>query len=224
MYKKSSESYRHLIKEQNLPLNKKVTKDSQWKILQSLKDDCDRTSKSDNIIFDRGTLDNIIYSLWGLTKGSSDIDEDFINKCIPVIKDSMRNIDIIFFLPITKVAPVKLIQREGREIDPEYVSEIDNLFKAVVYQHNRSMSPFFHKDDCPPIIEIFGNPIERIELLKLYINKYGDAVDTVNSVISTENIGEMESLLREQVESKQLEDKGKKIIKSIIKDRFNNLS
>ena len=110
-YNRSNESYRKLLKEENIKINKEVDKDGQWKILNCLIDDIQHTEKGDKIIFDRCPLDNLVYSLWAEDKKSSDIDKASIDKCIPLVQESMKAIDIIFFLPITKVAPVKVEEK-----------------------------------------------------------------------------------------------------------------
>lgn len=206
-YKKSSESYRKIVKEKSLPINKKVTKESQWEILNALIDDQQQTTKGDKVIFDRCTLDNIVYSLWSLDKQNSDIDKEFIDKCIPLIKESMKHIDIIFFLPITKVAPVNISEKELRETDQEYITEIDNIFKAITYQvHQKGASPFFHKDDMPAIIEIFGSPEERIKMIELYLDKTGDLIGESQSVLNMENLELIETLLKTQKQAKEKEE------------------
>lgn len=214
MYRRSNDSYRKAIKEQNLAINKIGNKRSQSIILDCLIDDIKQTKKGDHVLFDRCPLDNLVYSLWLHEKQNSDIDTDFIKESIEKVKESLRSLDIIFFIPITNVAPVSIEQKENRDIDPEYIKEIDNIFKAIEYQQLHGQCPFFVKDDAPPIIEIFGSPLERIEMAKLYINNSGEVVDTVSSVLTPENLDMMESLLREQgyaleEENKLKEDKNK---------------
>lgn len=198
-YKRSEESYRKLLKKEKLNINKKVDQNSQWKILNCLIDDVQKTEKGDRILFDRCPLDNLVYSLWAEEKGTSDIDKDFIKKCIPLVQESMKSIDIIFFIPITKAAPVKLEIKENREIDENFIKEIDNIFKAI--SHNlmsKGVCPFMASDDRPPIIEVFGTPEERIEIIKLYINQDGDVIDNDTSVLNPESLNQMETLLRAQ--------------------------
>ncbi len=198
-YSRSNESYRKLLKEEEVKLNKEVNLDGQWKILNCLIDDIQQTEKGDKIIFDRCPLDNLIYSLWAEDKQSSDIDREFIKKCIPLVQESMKAIDIILFLPMTKVAPVPITEKKNREIDAEYVKEIDNIFKGIAYNLARSgQCPFMASDDRPPMIEIFGNPEERIEMIKFYIDEKGDLIKDDSSVLNPENINNMESLLKAQ--------------------------
>ena len=196
-YKRSNESYRDLIKKEQVKLNKEVNKEGQWKILNCLIDDLQQTQKSDNIIFDRCPLDNIVYSLWAEDKQSSDIDKDFIKECIPLVQESMKALDIILFLPITRVAPVITEKKNNREIDDAYIKEIDNIFKMISHNYARhGVCPFLASDDRPPIIEIFGSPEERIELLKLYLNEKGDLIEDQTSILDSENIKSMEDILK----------------------------
>lgn len=218
-YVKSPESYRKIVKESNLPVNKQVTKDSQLKILTALYEDCKQFTKfTDKVVYDRCPLDNIVYSLWAFDKQSSDIDGKFMQECTDIVKEAMRFFDIVFFLPITKVAPVKLEERDLREIDEEYVTEIDNIFKAVAYQHSKNNCPFFIKGDAPPIIEIFGSPIERIELLKQYLDNDGNLVAADTSVLDINQLGDIESLIQDQKNQMNFELKEKKIITNIRQD------
>jgi len=187
-YKAHESSYRKAVREQNLPINTQTTKDTQWTILNCLIDDLQGYGKDDKIIFDRCPLDNIVYSLWANAKETPEIDDEFIKKCIPLVKESMHLLDIIFFLPITKVAPVEIADKETREVDPTFISEIDNIFKTISHSYARTgASPFFPEEDRPPIIEIFGNPQQRIEMIKLYLDSEGDLVDE-GSIFSPENI------------------------------------
>lgn len=218
MYKRSHESYRTYIKNNDVKINKDANKEHQLQILKHLLDDIKSTSKSDNVIFDRCCLDNIVYSLWCNAKGVTDIDDDFIKECIPLVHESMHHLDIIFFLPITSVAPVQIEQKSNREVDPTYISEIDNIFKVISHGlYKTGKSPFFPDEDRPPIIEIFGSPQERIEMVKLYLNNTGNLVED-NSVFSTENIDMMEQLLKTQQNINKDEKQEREILDKIIRD------
>jgi len=218
MYKRSKELYRSYIKKNDIGLNKNVTKESQLEILNLILQDIKSSSKDDNVIFDRCCLDNIVYSLWSNAKSSSDIDDDFIRQCIPLVQESMHHLDIIFFLPITSVAPVTIEPKSHRDTDPLYISEIDNIFKVISHGLNKTgKSPFFPDEDRPPIIEIFGSPEERIEMVKLYISNSGSLVED-NSIFSTENIDMMETILKTQKQVFKDEKEEKEILNKLIQD------
>ena len=207
-YSTPSSTYREILKEKNYPHSKKCNKEGQWAILNHMIDELQKYSKTDNVIFDRSPLDNLIYSLWSCEKSASDIDEEFIARCIPIVKESMKYIDVIFFIPISKSSPVPIVNDGTREIDPVYIGEIDNLFKAIfhLYQHNFDSNPFLPSEDCPAIIEIFGNQRERIVLLEQYLNVDGDVIgDEGGSILDPENIKDLENLLMEQMTAAQKE-------------------
>jgi len=205
-YKRSKESYRTAIKEENLKINKEADSNSQLKILNCLIDDLQVTEKTDKIIFDRCPLDNLVYSMWSFEKGCSDIDKDFIDKCIPLVRESMRHLDIVFFIPITKVSPVKIEEKKLRETDKTFIKETDNIFKAIHRSYFTGQSPFFPKDDSPAIIEIFGTPEERIKMIELYLNSEGNLHGEEESVLSKESLDYMETILSANKKAKDKED------------------
>jgi len=204
MYTVGGNSYRDYIKKNKSPHSKKTTKDTQWKYLNLMVEDLQSYKKDDYVIFDRCPLDNLVYSLWCCDKQVGRIDEKFIQKCIPVVRESYKHLDIVFFLPITKVAPVPIQENGTRETDEIYVKEIDALFKSMMqqYQHNLGRTPFFPSDDCPGFIEIFGKPEERIQMIKWYLDAEGDLiggdVNSPDNLFNPENLTEMEELIKSQ--------------------------
>lgn len=223
---KESSTYRELITEAKLPHSKNATAEGQWKILNYMVDELQKYSANDNVIFDRCPIDNLVYSLWCFENNVGGIDKEFIDKCIPVVRESLRHLDIIFFLPITKVSPVQIEDDGMRESDPIYIKEIDIIFKAMNIQYRLGLgkTPFFPAEDCPAIIEIFGNRRERIELIKMYIDQKGECIGgDMNDANNIFNNGllEMEAILKEQ-KTKNAKEKAEKseiakIVKSIKK-------
>jgi hypothetical protein len=209
MYKRSEESYRKVIREENIPLNEEVTEEGQWRILNCLIDDIQKTSKDDYILFDRCPLDNLVHSLWANGKDSTKVSDEFIKKCIPLVQETMHAIDIIFFTPITRFSPIPVEARETRNINEEFIKEIDNLFKAIERGYTKTgASPFFPTEDRPPIIEIFGSQEERIAMAELYINSTGDAVVEETSVLDDKNLDLIAKLMGDQkdIQKSELEE------------------
>jgi hypothetical protein len=202
-YKAVDSGYRKIIKEKKAKHSKETTEELQWDILNSMIDDmqanCDKGNK---VLFDRCPFDNIVYSIWANAKDNKKFTDKFIEKCIPLVRESMRMLDIIFFTPITKVAPVPIIKDEKREVDEEFIKEIDNIFKTIVHQIQKTgVSVFFPKDDSPGIIEIFGKPEERIHLARYYLGATGDLIGEEQSVISDLNLqtqNQVQDLLKTQ--------------------------
>lgn len=202
-YKTESSTYRAKLVAEKLPHSKNATKDTQWKILNHMIDEMQTFKSDDYIIMDRCPIDNLVYSLWCFEKGVGDIDKEFIDKCIPLVRESMKHLDIIFFIPITKFNNIEIEDDGVREIDPNYIKEIDHIFKAIQaqYQQHPQENPFFPRDDSPALIEIFGNRHERVEMIKLYLDIDGDVIEGDQSeLFNPENLDLMEKLLKQQVE------------------------
>ena len=87
-----------IIKDNNLDHSSKTNKKTQWDILNFMIEEQQKYRASQDVIFDRCPLDNLVYSMWSEEKKNSDIDEKFIKKCIPLVRESLRFIDIILQL------------------------------------------------------------------------------------------------------------------------------
>lgn len=216
-YKLVDSSFRKKIKKDNH--SKNTTEDMQWEILNSMIDEMQKNCDKDNkVIFDRCPLDNIVYSIWSNAKDSSHITDKFIEKCMPLVRESMRLLDIIFFIPITKVSPVDIKKDGKREADEIYIKEIDNIFKGIVHQVVKTgVSTFFPKNDTPGIIEIFGKPEERIQLVRYYLNADGNLIGEEQSVISDLKLdSEMQDLLKTQKDIAEKEKFEKQLYNNLI--------
>lgn len=174
MYKKPSKTYRDIIKDQNIKLNKEGNKESQKAILNALVDEVQAASVSDDkhIIFDRCTVDNIAYSLWHHAKDTPGFTTEFIIDCKTIAALALKHIDVIFYLPIRKEIPVT--PRDGRETDEIFREEIDNILDALVESYEKDTGAFFPREDCPAVIRLEGPPDMRIPQIKLYIKENGN--------------------------------------------------
>ena len=181
-YKSPEKTYRDFIKDKNLPHSKNGTEESQRAIMNALLDESQQYTGEDNVIFDRCIVDNLAYSSWLFL--NEKVSEKFLDECRITIRKALKTFDVIFFFPLTKVAPVVLAEDELRESDPVYREEIDNIFKTFVQSYHQQDGRVFPADDSPPIIEIFGNPIERIKITELYITPEGNPFGEDQSLIS----------------------------------------
>ena len=191
MYTTAKHTYRDVIKKANKGKKKhsKYTdKDTQWAILNQMIDEIMKYKADDHVIFDRCPLDNLIYSMWSFHKSVSDIDEQFIEKCIPLVRNSMKFLDIIFFVPITNAAPGEIEDNGERETDAEYIKEIDNLFKAMYNNWAKEDERFFPKEDRTAMIEVFGTTEQRLTMLGYYINDEGKMYGDEDSLVDTNTI------------------------------------
>ena len=186
MYNTPEQTYREFIKKETH--SKQTNKETQWNILNFMVDQLQENADKEHIIYDRNPIDNLIYSMWCYHKEISDIDELFIEKCIPIVRESMKLLDIIFFIPITNVTQ-DTIQDDGtREADIEYIKEIDNIFKALHQNWMAGDTRFFPKEDRTAMIEIFGSPEERVKMIELYVNPDGNMFGDDESLVDTNEI------------------------------------
>jgi GTPase SAR1 family protein len=175
MYKKPEKTYRDLIKEQNIKLNKEADKDSQKAILNALVDEIQGACASENnthLIFDRCTVDNIAYTLWHHAKDTPGFTREFVIDSQSIAALSLKYLDIIFYVPVRKEIP--LVQRDGRETDVVFREEIDNVFDALVESYENNTRAFFPTEDCPVIIRLEGPPDMWVPQMRLYIKENGN--------------------------------------------------
>lgn len=200
MYTTPEKTYRDHITENNLPHSKETTKDAQWDILNHMVDSLQVYSKGDKVIFDRCPLDNMVYSLWAYERNINDIDDDFIKKCIPVVRESLRFLDVIFFIPITKAAPVPVVEDNLRETDKVFIKEVDNIFKGIEQQYlqGQKASPFLPNEECPAIVEVFGTREQRLHMMRQYIDAEGDLLGENSGSILGQEVLDMEQILKDQ--------------------------
>tara|TARA_R100000808_G_C2154655_1_gene165813 strand:+ start:5381 stop:6112 length:732 start_codon:yes stop_codon:yes gene_type:complete len=196
-YKTPNKTYRDLL---NGKHSKKTDKDIQWRILNCMVDEIITHGEGDKVIYDRGPIDNIAYTVWCNSKGVGEVDDAFVEKCLPLLRETNKFLDIIFYIPITGVATVEHdTEKFGESVkegltDDEHREEIDHIFKALKYDwSNNAKSKFYDPDDKPAIIEVFGQPRERIEICKLYLDVDGDLIDNVG-IMTEEQIREVEEM------------------------------
>jgi thymidylate kinase len=171
MYKQPEKTYRDLIKEKKVKNNKNGTKESQKAILDALVDEIILASATEekHIVFDRCVIDNIAYTLWLNEKGK--VSDEFVMDSRQVAIETVKMYDIIFYLPLRE--EIKIEKRKGRDIDPVYRQEIDNIFKALVTSYERNSGTFFPIRDCPAVITLEGPPDLRCEQIRLYLKDTG---------------------------------------------------
>jgi len=173
-YSTPEETYRDLLVNESSH-SSKTTKQTQQKVLDFLVK-TQTAAPTENIIYDRCALDNIIYSMWAVDKGVGDIDADYVQSVIPIVRDSIKNLDIILWLPYSEQIPVAIDNL--RDTDITYIKEIDNIFRTVYEQFLvNDKFPLFDPEDRPAIIEIHAvDRNQRLLEIANYIDLTGEAV------------------------------------------------
>lgn len=190
MYETPDVSYRDVLIENGLDCNQKTTPETQTIIMNHLCDHLMGTDRLDNIIIDRTPYDALAYTMWANAKGIKGFTNEYVQTQIALARESASLFDVIFHIPIVKDHDIELEADALRDIDPLFREEIDNIFSAIFSTYFSQTGPFFKFGDCPAVIELFGSPEERMEMLKLYVNKDGLAYGEEDSLV-TDVIGDM---------------------------------
>lgn len=188
MYKKPEKTYRDIIEEKQLKLNRDGNRDSQFTILDALCDQAKINTDEKFCIHDRCVIDNLAYTLWLAAKEKGGVKPDDFTASVIQAQQALKHYDVIFFLPISNTSPIQVEERNNRDVDEEYRSEIDMILKSFNSDYIKKSGKIFPTEDCPAVIEIFGNRQERINLAALYIKPDGNPFgEEDGSLISLEN-------------------------------------
>lgn len=194
-YKIPQPTYRSIIRGDNH--SKKTDRRVQRQILEYMNEQQKQYTAHDCVVYDRCGLDNIVYTLWAFEKGKKGFNQKYVDDSIKLVRENMRSLDIIFLMTRDLMGPVE--DNSVRETDSLYVSETDNIFKAINLQlQTTGISPFFPPNDSPALIVIEGPIEQRIEQIGMYVNEDGNMYGEEQSLVNMDEIAKMEKLLREQ--------------------------
>lgn len=212
-YKTPEKTYREVIAEGGLAHSTETTTDTQWSILNFMVDEMQKHTKDSNVIYDRCPLDNLAYTLWAHGKGIEGFDKKFVDKCINITKESMRQIDIIFLLRYDPSIP---IEEDGvRETNRDFIIEIDNIFAALYeqYRQNYDADIFYPLNDSPAVIELPTSIQGRVDMIAEYVTPEGDFYGEESSIFAPDKLDELEQLVRAQNEALKQEQAEKDLWK-----------
>lgn len=212
-YTTPEKTYRDVLKEKNLSHSSNTSAETQWEILNFMVDQMQQTTKDSKIVFDRCPLDNLAYTLWAHSKNIEGFDKQFVDKCITIVKESMRSLDIIFLLSYDE--SIKVVDDGVRDIDVDYLKEIDNIFNALYeqYAQNYDADIFFPKNDSPGIIKLPTSIKQRVDTISEYLDSTGSLYGDEHSIFNPEKLDELEALVRQQKAALDEEQKEKELWK-----------
>ena len=198
-YKTLNKTYRDIIAEKKLTHSSATTQETQRVIRDWMYENFKSNTTDDNIVYDRCLLDNLIYTLWSYRYNPGSIDSDFVNESIEITKESMRKLDIIFYIPADK-CNFSIVNDSFRDINEQYRNQIDQLFKGIIseYTDNFDADVFWPKNDSPGVIEIFGTREQRLLHIGDYIQPDGSLYGEEHSILNPEQLNLMETMLKEQ--------------------------
>jgi predicted ATPase len=119
--------------------------------------------EDDCVIFDRCPVDYIAYSQYTANHGTTDINNEFVKSLAAKVKDSLRNLDLLVFLPITNEWPVAMENDGIRPLDLPYRDEVDVIFKQIYREQRFSVMPI---NNPPAFLELWGDREDRLNSLE----------------------------------------------------------
>ncbi len=152
-YSTPKDTYRDVVKRNNLNINQLTNLESQKQIrdffFASL-----RANKEKDIIFDRCIIDNYVYTYIQYEAGL--IKKDFVEETYKMMIDSLKQIDLYLFIPTS--LSVALVSDDLRDIDKGYIDKVNHIFLKVLFE--------LSKDKHINVKIISGGREERLEQVK----------------------------------------------------------
>ena len=212
-YTTLDKTYRDIIKDQNLSHSSDTTVETQWAILNFMIDQLQSLDKKSKIVLDRCPLDNLAYTLWAYEKEVEGFDKPYVDKCITLVKESMRHLDVILLLKHDDAIPI--VDDGVRDTDITFIKEVDNIFTALFaqYEQNYESDIFFPANDSPGIIVLPTSIQQRIDLITQYIDGEGDLLGEEHSIFNPEKIDMLEQLVKQQQSAHDAEIQEKELYK-----------
>lgn len=202
MHQRSNKTYRDIIVENGLSHSSKTNDETQLIILNWMMEELDNNKNKKYYLYDRCPWDNLAYTLHGNSKGT--ISDETAAASISFVKESMKQLDIIFWLPYTD--KIKVVADGMRDADVEYIKEVDTIFQDLYhhYADNLEQGLFYPPDDCPAIIPIEDGWLtvdDRLFFISQFIDRNGDLIETKpgGSILEPDNVELMENMLEDQV-------------------------
>lgn len=218
-YKTLNKSYRDIIKEKGLTHSSNTTEETQRVIRDWMYEEFKKNSKDDKVVYDRCLLDNLVYTLWMYRYIPGSISGTFVDESIDIMKESMRKLDIIFYIPADK-CNFALEDDNFRDTNALYRTQIDQIFKGLIseYKENFDKDVFWPKNDSPGVIDIFGDRQSRLVAIGDYIGTDGDILGDEHSIFNEEQLKIAEQMLKEQKDAKEEDNRILKFKEGIEED------
>jgi hypothetical protein len=212
MYGTPMKTYRDVLKENNLPHSSSTTEDTQLTILDWMMNEHKKYNKDSLMVFDRCPWDNLAYTLQGNLNET--ISDEVTAATISFVRESMKDIDIIFWL---KHDPdIKIIEDGVRDTNKDFIIQTDSIFQDLFnhYSENLEADIFYPKEDCPAIIPLDGKTVDdRLFFISQFLTKEGTLIDDEPSMFDPSNLDLLEKMVTEQKDNKQKDNQIKKIAK-----------
>jgi hypothetical protein len=212
MYNTPSKTYREFLKENNLSHSSNTSDDTQLTILNWMMEEQSKYPSGSKVIYDRCPLDNLVYTLQGNSLGK--ISDQTTAATISFVKESMKDIDIIFWLKHNPT--IKIVDDVLRDTNEDYIKQTDQLFQGLFdqYMENLEVDVFFPKDDCPAFIcldNTFATVDDRLMFIGEFIDYKGDLIEG-DSLLDPNNLEVLEQMVKDQERETENETRINKIV------------
>lgn len=162
----------------------------------------------DNVIFSISPIDFLVKIMFAVD--DQWIEKELFNEYVEKICPLFDNIDVIYYLPISKFNKINIPDRVQLDefCDSKFLADMDNNIKDIIALFNiRLQNPFFDVENCPAVIEIFGTDEQKIQNVKMYLDTQGELREP-NNIISKEQ-NELLKALNKDLEQQEKELKNK---------------
>ena len=122
-------------------------------------------SSRDHVIFDRCPVDYIAYSIYTAHHKQTDLDAAFVESLVAPVRDSLRFLDVLVFVPVTNKHPIHLEDDGIRLVDKDYRWEVDRHFKRL---YRDGLYDLLDGQQVK-LVEVTGSREERIEQLRPFL-------------------------------------------------------
>jgi predicted ATPase len=156
-YFSPKETYRDVIRNNRLKVNRETTQQSQKLIRDFLYQQIFKNKKK-NVIFDRCVLDNLVYSYYQYELGK--FSKKFIDESEKMMFDSLKRLDVLIFIPTGVSVPLK--EDYLRDTDVQFIDSINRLFVSMILEVARKSKI--------KIAVVTGNRKLRIDQIKKLIS------------------------------------------------------
>lgn len=212
MYSTPSKTYRDILKENNFSHSSNTSDVTQLTILNWMMEEQSKYPENSKVIYDRCPLDNLVYTLQGnlLEK----VSDQTTAATISFVKESMRDLDIIFWL---KYNPnIKIVEDSLRDVNKDYIKQTDQIFQGLFdqYMENLENDVYFPKDDCPAFIcidENFSTVDDRLMFIGEFLDYKGDLIEG-DSLLDPSNLEMLEQMVKDQERESANEERINKIV------------
>ncbi len=151
-----TESYRDVIKKNNLSINQLTGTASQTLIRDFIYQQVE--SAPDNTVFDRCLIDNYIYTWYAYTQGN--VEESFLQETENMMRESVAHIDLFLFIPTALSIP--LVEDALRDTNSGYIDCVNRMFIQTLF----SLIEKTHIQ----VVSIGGSREERIQQVRTVLN------------------------------------------------------